>query len=63
MIVLYQTEFAILFLTKEDRHSHQRLQGVYSTRFEVFLEEGVKLGLFGNGERIDLAGLGIRIRG
>ena len=58
MVVLYQMEFAILFLNKEDRCSHQGLQRAYSTRFEVFLEEDVKLGLFGDGEQIDLAGLG-----
>src|SRR6266511_5025912 len=35
-VVLYQMEFAILFLNKEDRHSHWGLRGAYSTRFEVF---------------------------
>ena len=57
-VVLHQMEFAILLLNKEDRRGHQRLRGAYSTRFEVFLEEDVKLGLFGDGEQIDLAGLG-----
>ncbi len=63
MVVLYQMEFAILFLNKEDRRGHRGLQGAYLTRFKVFLEEGVELGLFRNGEQVDLAGLGVRIRG
>ena len=63
IVVLYQTEFAILFLNKEDRCGHRGLQGAYSTRFEIFLEEDVKLSLFGDGEWVDLAGLGVHISG
>ncbi len=62
-VVLYQMEFAILFLNEEDRHGHQGLRGVYSTRFEIFLEEDIKLGLFVNGEWVDLAGLGVHVGG
>ena len=36
---------------------------MYSTRFEVLLEEDIKLSLFGDGEWVDLAGLGVRVRG
>ena len=43
MVVLYQIEFAILFLNEEDGCSHWGLQGAYSIRFKVFLEEDVKL--------------------
>ena len=63
MVVLYQTEFAILFLNKADRRGHRGLRGAYSTRFELFLEEGVKLGLFGDGEQVELASLGVHIGG
>ena len=63
MVVLYRMEFAILFLNKEDRCGHPGLTGAYLTRFEVFLEEGVELGLFRDGEQVDLAGQGVHVRG
>ena len=63
MVVLYQTEFAILLLNKEDRCGHQGLRRAYSTRFEIFLEEDIKLGLFRDGEQVDLAGQGVHVRG
>jgi len=44
MVILYQMEFAILFLNKEDRCGHQGLQRAYSTRFEAQLVQRQRAG-------------------
>ena len=47
-VILYQVKSGILFLNEEDRCSHQGLRETDLTGLEVFLKEGVKLGLFGD---------------
>ena len=43
VVVLHQTEFAILLFNKEDWGGHWRFGWMNPTRIEVFLEKGVQL--------------------
>jgi len=55
MVVLHQTEFAILIFNKEDWSSHQGLGGLNLYRFKVLFQKDIQFLLFRGREQIDLA--------
>jgi len=57
MVVLHQTEFAILLFNKEDQSGHWGFGGSDLSRFEIFLQKGIQFFLFEGGEQVDLATL------
>ncbi|KAG5348415.1 hypothetical protein C0989_010578, partial [Termitomyces sp. Mn162] len=61
LIVLDQSEQAILLLDEEDRRGHQRLGRVDTTRVQVFLQKCIKLLLLSGHKQVDLTAEGCEI--
>ncbi len=55
MVVLYWSECAILFLNEEERGCEGRLGGSNAARFQVLVQELVKLFLFVSVQGVHLA--------
>ena len=55
VVVLHQTEFAILLFNKEDWGGYRRFGWTNPTRIEIFLEKGILLLLLQGRKWVDLA--------
>jgi len=62
MIVLYQSEWAILLLDKKNKCCHKWLRRTNITSFEIFWKRGIKLCLFHEWERVHLKWLWFQAR-
>ena len=54
MVVLYQPEGSVFLFDEEDWRGHRGFGRSDVAGFQIFLQEGIKLLLFGRGEQVDL---------